>query len=139
MTTQEFAGRVAIVTGASSGIGRATAELLAERGALVMAFARSADKLKEIAGKSVHTIVGDVSEPKDVERLFAETESTLGDCDILINNAGIVAPNRIEDITADDWDRVFAVNMRGAFLASKRAIPAMIAKRAGAIVNVSSI
>src|SRR5579859_7328007 len=136
MTTQELAGRVAIVTGASSGIGRATAELLASKGALVTAFARSADRLRELAGEHVHTVAGDVADASAIERLFAETESRFGDCDILVNNAGMTAPNRIDNMTAEDWDRMFAVNVRGAFFTCKRAVPSMIAKRAGAIVNV---
>src|SRR4051794_1328715 len=136
MSSEEFAGRVAIVTGASSGIGRAAAESLASSGALVTVFARNASKLSELRGERIHVVSGDVADPESIERLFAETESRFGDCDILINNAGMVAPNRIAKISADDWDRVFAVNVRSAFLTSKRAMPAMIAKREGAIVNV---
>ena len=93
MPPQEFDGRVAIVTGASSGIGRATAEMLASRGALVAAFARSASD----AGLEMLTIDGDVSDPDAIERLFAETESRLGDCDILINCAGMIDPKILTD------------------------------------------
>lgn len=139
MSTQEFAGRIAIVTGASSGIGRATAQLLAANGAYVTAFARSERKLSELSGERMHVVAGDVGDEDAVERLFAETESRFGDCDILINNAGMVAPNRIEDISVADWDRMFVVNVRGAFLTCKRALRPMIAKRSGAIVNVASI
>ena len=139
MSTQEFAGRVAIVTGASSGIGRATAQLLASRGAHVMAFARSEEKLAALAGERVRVVAGDVSDANAIERLFAETESHFGDCDILINNAVMVAPNRIDKMPIDDWDRTFVVNVRSAFLTCKRALPSMIAKRSGTIVNVSSI
>lgn len=87
----------------------------------------------------MHVVAGDVGDEDAVERLFAETESRFGDCDILINNAGMVAPNRIEDISVADWDRMFVVNVRGAFLTCKRALRPMIAKRSGAIVNVASI
>ena len=142
MSSPEFAGRVAIVTGASSGIGRATVELLARNGALVTAFARNTTKLNELAStnpKSITAVDGDVADAGAIERLFVETERRHGGCDILINNAGMVAPNRIDKISAEDWDRVFAVNVRGAFLASRRAVPSMIEKRSGAIVNVSSI
>jgi NAD(P)-dependent dehydrogenase (short-subunit alcohol dehydrogenase family) len=135
MSPQEFAGRVAIVTGASSGIGRATAEMLALRGALVAAFARTAtaSELPMLA------IDGDVSDPFAIERLFAETESRFGDCDILINCAGMIDPKILTEVTAEDWDRMFAVNVRGTYLASRRALPSMIAKRGGSIVNVASI
>lgn len=139
MTTEDFTGRIAIVTGASSGIGRATAELLAGRGALVTAFARSEDKLSELRSARIHPVAGDVADPDAIERLFREVESKFGDCDLLVNNAGMITPSRIDRIAVEDWDRVFAVNVRSAFLTSKRALPSMIAKRGGTIVNVSSI
>ena len=135
MSPQEFDGRVAIVTGASSGIGRATAEMLMSRGALVAVFARSATA----SGLPMLAIDGDVSDPGAIERLFAETESRLGDCDILINCAGMIDPKVLTEVTPEEWDRMFAVNVRGTYLASRRALRSMIAKRAGAIVNVASI
>jgi NAD(P)-dependent dehydrogenase (short-subunit alcohol dehydrogenase family) len=135
MPPQEFDGRVAIVTGASSGIGRATAEMLASRGALVAAFARTASE----SGLEMLTIDGDVSNPDAIERLFAETESRLGDCDVLINCAGMIDPKILTEVTPEEWDRMFAVNVRGTYLASRRALPSMIAKRRGALVNVASI
>ena len=134
MTDIEFRDRVAIVTGASSGIGRATAEAFARHGALVATFARSAEKLIEIAqpfGDRMLAVGGDVADPKDVERLFAEVEARFGDCDVLVNNAGMIDVKRMVDSTAEEWDRMFAVNVRGAFLMSRRALPAMIAKRSG--------
>jgi NAD(P)-dependent dehydrogenase (short-subunit alcohol dehydrogenase family) len=130
----EFAGRVAIVTGASSGIGRATAELLLERGALVAAFSRRAS-----APEGAIAVTGDVAGEADVERLFHETEERLGDCDILVNCAGMIDPRPMTETEPAEWDRMFAVNVRGTYLASRRALPSMIARRAGAIVNVSSI
>ena len=139
MASDEFDSRVAIVTGASSGIGRATAQLLASRGAFVTAFARRTDKLSELQSERIHVVAGDVVDEAAIERLFAETESRFGDCDILINNAGMVTPNPIDKISIEEWDGVFAVNVRSAFVASRRALRSMVAKRSGAIVNVSSI
>jgi NAD(P)-dependent dehydrogenase (short-subunit alcohol dehydrogenase family) len=138
----EFENRVVIVTGASSGIGRATAESFAREGALVAIFARSAEKLNAIAASfpdRMIAVAGDVANVDDIERLFAETESRFGDCDVLVNNAGMIDPKPLHKTAPEDWDRLFAVNVRGAFLASRRALPSMLAKRAGAIVNVASI
>ena len=138
----EFDRKVAIVTGASSGIGRRTAELLAERGARVAIFARSASKLDHIArpfGERMLTVKGDVSELADVERLFAATESRFGHCDVLVNNAGLIDVAPLVDTTFEQWQRMFAVNVHGVYLASRRALPAMLERGAGAIVNVASI
>jgi NAD(P)-dependent dehydrogenase (short-subunit alcohol dehydrogenase family) len=139
---REFEGRIAVVTGASSGIGRATAELLAERGARVAIFARSADKLSAIASRrrdQMLAFAGDASDEKTVDALFATVEQEFGACDLLVNNAGMIDPAPLVDTTAARWDRLFAVNVRSAFLASRRALPHMIEQRAGTIVNVASI
>jgi 3-oxoacyl-[acyl-carrier protein] reductase len=142
MPGQEFDGRIAIVTGASSGIGRATAELLVSRGARVTIFARSAAKLKEIARKHedrMLPVAGDVADPKSIDRLFERTKGRFGDCDVLVNNAGMVDAKLLHEMTVREWDRIFAVNVRSAYLCSQRALRSMMANRAGAIVNVSSI
>src|ERR1700756_848289 len=111
MDKSEFADRVVVVTGASSGIGRATAEMFAREGALVAVFARSADKLTAMANDRVLAVAGDVANEADVERLFAEVESRFGDCDVLVNNAGMTDVARLIDTTPDRWDRMFAVNV----------------------------
>src|SRR5947207_15397555 len=116
---REFEGRVAIVTGASSGIGAATADLFEERGARVIRASRSTGF--------------DVSNEADVARLLEQP------CDILVNNAGTIEVSLLHQMTTDAWDRTFAVNVRGAYLMCKYALPAMIARRSGAIVNVASI
>lgn len=139
----EFDGKVAIVTGASAGIGRRTAELLAERGARVSIFARSAEMLDAVArpyGARMRAVAGDVAELAAIERLFADAESHFGGkCDILVNNAGMIDPAPLVDTTLEQWDRMFAVTVRGTFLACRRALPSMLDRRAGAIVNVASI
>ena len=138
----DFHERIAIVTGASSGIGRATAELLAARGARVAVFSRNAAALAEIVRgheASMLAVAGDVADADAIERLFAETESRFGTCELLVNNAGMIDPKPLTAVTPEEWDRMFAVNVRGTYLASRRALPAMIAKGSGAIVNVASI
>lgn len=138
----EFSGNVAIVTGASSGIGKATAEMLAQRGAHVAIFARSGDKLQRIAerfGDRVLAVAGDVANLGDVERLFSATESRFGKCDVLVNNAGMIDVAPLVDTTHEQWQRMFAVNVDAIFLACRRALPSMLERGAGAIVNVASI
>lgn len=135
----EFDGRVAIVTGASSGIGRCAAELLAQRGARVAAFARSADRLAALASDRVLPVAGDVSHLGDVERLFSMAESRFGHVDVLINNAGMIDPAPLIETTFDEWQEMFAVNVHGVYLTCRRALPSMIERRRGAIVNVASI
>ena len=140
--SEEFRDRVVIVTGASGGIGSATVEVFIRAGARVGLFARSRQKLETLAaayGSRALAVAGDVSDPADVERLFAGVESQMGACDVLVNCAGITAPERLVDTEPAAWDRVLAVNLRGAYLTTRRALPAMIARRSGAIVNVSSI
>ena len=131
----EFDGKVAIVTGASSGIGKRTAELLEERGARVVTFARSAAAVL-LRGINVR---GDVADPEAIERLFAETESRFGPCQILVNAAGMIEPRPMVETTLEQWRRTFDVNVHGIYLACRRALPAMLERGAGAIVNVSSI
>lgn len=133
---------VAVVTGASSGIGLATAELLIARGARVAVFARSSAALEKFAvshGVRALAVTGDAAEQADIERLFSECEARFGQCDVLVNNAGMIDPGSILETSVERWDRMFAVNVRSAFLASRRALPAMLARRAGSIVNVASI
>ena len=142
MPAQTFEGRVAVVTGASSGVGARCAELLAQRGARVAVFARSAEKLDALVARHERRMVqvaGDVADERAIERLFSETEARFGPCEILINNAGMIDPRLAVETSAEQWDRMFAVNVRGVFLCSRRALPSMIARGRGAIVNVASI
>lgn len=128
-----------MVTGASSGIGRSVAELLAQRGAKVAVAARSAETLRELASPGILAVAGDVSNRDFVERLFAETEERFGPCDLLVNNAGMIDVGLLVDVTPERWERMFAVNVHAIHLTCRRALPSMIAARKGEIVNVASI
>lgn len=138
--------KVAIVTGGGRGIGRAIARRFAAEGAAVVIAARTAAQLestaKEIeAGKGrVAWIAADVSSEKDAARIVKTAREKFGRVDILVNNAGIYGPVKpIEEITVEEWDSVIAVQLRGAFLMTRFALPEMYARGGGAIVNVSSI
>jgi NAD(P)-dependent dehydrogenase (short-subunit alcohol dehydrogenase family) len=138
----EFQDRNAVVTGASSGIGRRTAEVLAERGAMVVAFARSRGALDEIAAAHAGRILvvdGDVADPAAVDGLFDDAEQRFGDVDILINCAGMVDPKPVIETSVEEWNQLMNVNLRSIFLTCRRVLPSMIARRSGVIVNVASI
>ncbi len=141
---EEMQGKVALITGASSGIGRATGIKFAAAGARVALVARRADRLAEVAGEirasggECRTIAADVTKPPDVARAVAETVAAFGGIDVLVNAAGIIATGTIENTRLEDWDRVFDVNVRAPFDLAQRALPHLI-ERKGNIVNVSSV
>lgn len=136
-------GKVAIVTGASSGLGVAFAQALAEAGAEVGLGARRMDGLKatqavvEAAGRRAHCVATDITEPADCARLVRETVEELGRVDILVNNAGVTRAISAHKETADSFDEILRVNVRGSFLMAQAAAAAMT--EGGSIVNVSSI
>lgn len=139
--------KVALITGASSGIGRATAEAFAARGAKVVLAARRKDELASLAkeiesrGGQASFVVTDVAVAADVERMVAHAMKTFGRLDYAVNNAGIEGRIAgIADLTEQDWDRVLGTNLKGNFLCLKYEAPAMLAGgRGGAIVNVGSV
>jgi 3-oxoacyl-[acyl-carrier protein] reductase len=141
----DLTGRVALVTGASRGIGAAIALALAEAGAAVAVnYRQRADeaeavvaKIRDIGGHAV-AIPADVSQAAAVARMVDHAVSALGPVDILVNNAGMALVRGIDDLTEDDFDATIAVNLKSAFLCTQAVVPAMRAKKWGRIVNISS-
>jgi NAD(P)-dependent dehydrogenase (short-subunit alcohol dehydrogenase family) len=134
---QTFAGKTAIVTGAASGIGRATTELLHARGARVVAVDRG-DNVKALARPGIVPVVADVSLEESATRAVSAAREHFGQLDILVNNAGIIINKPVVEMTLDDWNGIQAVNATGAFLFTREALRAMMPARHGAIVNVGS-
>ncbi len=142
----EFAGKIAIVTGGSRGIGRAIALELGKRGAtVVINYNRSADSaqavLEEIkaAGGDGFVIQADVSDEEQVDALFKAVTGEYGKVDILVNNAGTTRDNVIMMLKPEDFDTVINTNLRSAWLCSKAASRAMMRKRTGRIINITSV
>jgi NADP-dependent 3-hydroxy acid dehydrogenase YdfG len=137
-------GKVALVTGASSGIGEAAALALAAAGADVAVSARRGDRLADLArridaqGRRALTLPGDVTEEAVAERAVAETVAGLGRLDILVNSAGIIQAGGVENADSAEWRRVMDVNFFGSFYCCKAAVPHMRAQGGGDIINISS-
>lgn len=138
-----FDGRVAVVTGAGSGIGRATALLLAEQGAHVLAADQNGEHAAEtarLAGRNVVSHVVDVRDEGSVVAMFERSDAEWdGRLDVVANIAGIGSTDPAPTTTVEVWDNVFAVNARGVFLGCKHAIPRLIRNGGGAIVNMASV
>jgi 3-oxoacyl-[acyl-carrier protein] reductase len=132
-------GRVAIVTGASRGIGRAIAELFAHEGAkTVINYNTSEKKALAIVDKISNQGREAISKYTDVKHLVENTLQKYGRIDILVNNAGIHIAKDVLDTNEDDWDRTIAINLKGAYLCSKEAAPIMLKQKSGKIINMSS-
>ena len=136
-----LADHIAIVTGAASGIGRATATKLVEAGACVVIADRNFEGARAAAealgGRSAAVAV-DVSDEHAVAAMVDACRAAFGDCTLLVNNAGIVQQGRFETLTVSDWDRMIAVHLRGTFLCTHAVIGPMLAAADGVIVNIAS-
>jgi NAD(P)-dependent dehydrogenase (short-subunit alcohol dehydrogenase family) len=138
-------GRIAAITGAGSGLGRAIAEAFARVGAEValldrngIAGAEVADSIRTAGGRS-HAMVVDVSDAAEVDRTFGEIGKQLGHLDVLVNSAGIAIRTPAVETSREDWDMVMAINVTGSFLCARAAARLMLPQRSGSIVNLSSI
>lgn len=139
-------GKVALVTGASSGIGRATAVRLGREGAAVGVNYRSNEdgarevvrKIQDAGGKAVE-IQGDVSREEDAKRMVRASVEAFGDLDVLVNNAGIQTESPFLEMSLEDWQKVISVDLTGTFLVSREAISHMVETGGGALVNISSV
>ena len=140
-----LAGKIAIVTGAAAGIGRTTALTMASEGASVLVADRDAENGARVAaeitaqGGQARFQSVDVRQAVEVEQMVATAVQQWGGLDILVNNAGVGIPGSVVDISEDDWNRVLDINLTGVWRGMKYAIPAMLARGGGSIVNMSSI
>jgi NAD(P)-dependent dehydrogenase (short-subunit alcohol dehydrogenase family) len=134
--------KIAIVTGAGSGIGRACAQALIREGAQVTLVGRRKERVEEVAresGGSVLAISADVSRSDDVARVLEQTAAAFGGINILINNAGILHAGTAEQITEAQWDETFNINVRGLWLLSRAVLPHMRKAGGGSIINIASV
>lgn len=143
---QALPGKVALVTGASRGIGQAIAVALARAGADVAVNFRVRGQEAEETGQLIEglkrrslVVQADVSRGDEVSRLVQQVEDHLGPVDILVNNAGITRPQSLEEIAEQDWDELMAVNLKSAFLVTQAVLPGMRSRRWGRIINLSSV
>ena len=138
-------GKTVVITGAGGGIGRECALLFAAEGSNVvlsdvnLAGVEAVASECERAGARATAVRTDVSDTADVQRLFDAAVAAFGAVDVLINNAGIFRSTSIDDMTADEWDQMLAINLKGVFLCSQAALKLMKPRRSGAIVNVASV
>ena len=133
--------KIAVITGAAAGIGKATAELFVREGATVVIADRDSEAAAAVArelGDAASAFTVDVSDGVQVRRLMDDTVARLGRLDVLVNNAGYGIRGNVVTTAEEDWDALMDVNLKGVFLCSKYAVPHMIAQGGGAIINTSS-
>ncbi|WP_405486092.1 SDR family oxidoreductase [Streptomyces sp. NBC_00096] len=128
-----------VVTGASSGIGAATARLLSSQGHPLLLLARRLDKLEELGLPDTLCLKVDVTDRAAVEAAVRAAEERFGPVDLLVNNAGAMLLGRIADQPVDEWERMIDINVKGLLYGTRAVLPGMIARGAGTIVNISSV
>jgi len=144
MSDTPLAGRVAIVTGGSRGIGAAIAALLAQDGAAVVISGRDADRLEravkdlEAGGATALGVVADAASREDADRLVETAKQRFGRIDVLVNNAGMTRDGLLVRMKDEDWDLVMEVNLRGAFLMTRAASKIMVRQKNGRVINIAS-
>jgi len=133
--------KTVLITGASRGIGAQTARIFAENGYRVIINYNKSKDAAEVLPKELGASLffADVSQKSDVELMFSQIQNEFGGVDILVNNAGIAQAKMFTDITEEEWDDMFSVNVKGIFNCTKAALPYMIHKKSGKIINISSI
>ena len=142
VSTNMLNGKVALITGGGRGIGRAIALAFAREGARIAVAARTAEQVEQVAaeiGNRAIAVVCDVSNPESVTQMFTQTRERLGDVDILVNNAGIAESATLVTTSDDLWFRHLAINLSGTFYCTRAALPAMLEKKWGRVINVASI
>ncbi len=140
-----IAGKVVLITGASSGLGESTAEVLARRGAKLVLVARRADKLsalvariREAGGDAVFQ-VADVTKSADLQQAVALAVQTYGRLDVMVNNAGFMAIAPISELRVDEWDRMIDINIKGVLYGIAAALPVFTSQQSGHFINISSV
>lgn len=135
--------KIAVVTGAGSGIGEAIATLLHEEGAKVVLAGRNKDKLQNVANQlaqdSVKLVPTDVTKKEEVDELIKMAQQTFGGLDIVINSAGQMLSSKITDYQVDEWDSMIDVNIKGTLYTAKAALPTMLEQSSGHLINIASI
>src|SRR5713101_7612688 len=134
--------KVAIVTGAGSGIGRACALALAREGAKVALIGRRKDRLKDVAREivdSAFVLAADISKTVEIDRVVEQTVGRFGGLDVLLNSAGVLHVGTVEQITEEQWDESFNINVRGLWLLSRAVLPHMRKAGGGSIINMASV
>ncbi len=140
-----IAGKVVVITGASSGLGEATARYLADRGAIVVLGARRAERLQALAddiarnGGKASAVVTDVTDPAQVQALVDAAVERHGRVDVILNNAGVMPHSPLERRKIDDWNRTIDINIKGVLYGIAAALPHMQRQKSGHIINVSSV